>query len=108
MRARYIRAQIIVLVCGGLVGPLSHHLLRAAQHAGFFWHRYGLDGAAEHSWMLWVGLLITVADVLVARGWPTAGRVLGQKRCSAPDRGADDGPDPGVGVKPECVSTNHR
>lgn len=68
MLARYIRAQIIVLVCGGLVGPIF--LITYFVLPGMFGGPFGTDTSSlvqqSTSWMLWVGLLITVADVLVA------------------------------------------
>jgi hypothetical protein len=67
MLARYIRAQIIVLVCGGLVGPIfliTYFVL--PNMVGSF----GADASSmiqqNTSWLLWAGLLITLADVLVA------------------------------------------
>src|SRR6201987_927137 len=67
MLARYIRAQIVVLVCGGLVGPIfliTYFVL--PNMLGSF----GSDASSmvqqTTSWLLWVGLLITIADVLVA------------------------------------------
>jgi Short C-terminal domain len=68
MLARYIRAQIVVLVCGGLVGPIF--LITYFVLPGMFGGSFGTDTSSlvqqNTSWMLWVGLLITVADVLVA------------------------------------------
>jgi len=67
MLARYIKAQIIVLICGGLVGPIF--LITYFALPGMF-GSFGpdADSMAQQStqWMLWVGALITVADVLVA------------------------------------------
>jgi len=67
MLARYIKAQIIVLICGGLVGPIF--LITYFALPGMF-GSFGpdADSIAQQStqWMLWVGALITVADVLVA------------------------------------------
>jgi hypothetical protein len=67
MLARYLKAQIIVLVCGGLVGPIF--LITYFALPGMF-GSFGpdADSIAQQStqWMLWVGALITVADVLVA------------------------------------------
>ena len=67
MLARYIKAQIIVLVCGGLVGPIF--LITYFALPGMF-GSFGpdVDSMAQQStqWMLWAGALITVADVLVA------------------------------------------
>jgi hypothetical protein len=68
MLARYIRAQIVVLVCGGLVGPIF--LITYFVLPGMFGGSFGTDTSSliqrNTSWMLWAGLLITVADVLVA------------------------------------------
>ena len=54
MLARYLKAQLIVLLCGGLVGPI------------FLIVYYTLGMGDLLQWMLYVGLLITVADVLIA------------------------------------------
>jgi hypothetical protein len=54
MLARYIKAQIMVLVCGGLVGPIFLAVYFATGQSFMF------------KWMLLVGLLITAADVLIA------------------------------------------
>ncbi|MBV8180177.1 MAG: SHOCT domain-containing protein [Mycobacterium sp.] len=71
MLARYIRAQIIVLVCGGLVGPIF--LITYFVLPGLIGNQFNSVDSSVSSmtrqsigWMLWVGLLITVADVLVA------------------------------------------
>jgi hypothetical protein len=51
---RYVKAQLIVLLCGGLVGPI-------------FLIVYFATGRGEDmAWMFWTGLLTTVIDVLVA------------------------------------------
>ncbi len=50
---RYIKAQLWVLLCGGLVGPI-------------FLAVYFTVGPIVGQWMFWVGLLITAADVLIA------------------------------------------
>jgi hypothetical protein len=54
MLARYIKAQIWVLLCGGLVGPI------------FLAVYFGTGQMGLMKWMFWVGLLITAADVLIA------------------------------------------
>lgn len=56
MLARYIKMQLLVLLCGGLVGPI------------FLVVYFTLGFGQLLSWMFYVGLLITVADVLVAIG----------------------------------------
>ncbi|OBF32903.1 hypothetical protein A5724_19845 [Mycobacterium sp. ACS1612] len=54
MLARYLKAQIMVLICGGLVGPI-------------FLVVYFATGQSTYlKWMFFVGLLITAADVLIA------------------------------------------
>jgi hypothetical protein len=54
MLARYIKSQIMVLICGGLVGPI------------FLVVYFALGQMSLMKWMFWVGLLITAADVLIA------------------------------------------
>ncbi|MEE6175373.1 SHOCT domain-containing protein [Mycobacterium sp. 050134] len=54
MLARYLKAQLIVLLCGGLVGPI------------FLIVYFTLGFGDLLQWMFYVGLLITVADVLIA------------------------------------------
>ena len=50
---RYIKAQLWVLLCGGLVGPI-------------FLAVYFMVGPMVGGWLFWVGLLVTAADVLIA------------------------------------------
>ncbi|MEV4110303.1 SHOCT domain-containing protein [Nonomuraea sp. NPDC049695] len=56
MFGRYLKSQLLVLLCGGLVGPI------------FLVVYFALDPVSREyvQWMLYVGLLVTVADVLVA------------------------------------------
>jgi hypothetical protein len=54
MLGRYLKSQIMVLLCGGLVGPI------------FLVVYFALGQMSILKWMFWVGLLITAADVLVA------------------------------------------
>lgn len=54
MLARYLKAQLVVLLCGGLVGPI------------FLVVYFALGLGSLLQWMLYVGLLITVADVVIA------------------------------------------
>lgn len=56
MVGRYVKAQLMVLLCGGLVGPI------------FLGVYFALGKATRPyiEWMFWVGLLITAADVLIA------------------------------------------
>jgi hypothetical protein len=52
--ARYLKTQLLVLLCGGLVGPI------------FLVVYFTLGLGSLLQWMFYVGLLITVADVLIA------------------------------------------
>jgi hypothetical protein len=52
--ARYLKTQLSVLLCGGLVGPI------------FLVIYFALGLGSLVSWMFYVGLVITVADVLIA------------------------------------------
>jgi Short C-terminal domain len=54
MLGRYIKAQLWVLLCGGLVGPI------------FLAVYFAIGQSSLLKWMFWVGLLITAADVLIA------------------------------------------
>jgi hypothetical protein len=54
MLGRYIKSQIMVLICGGLVGPI------------FLAIYFATGQTVLLGWMLWFGLLITAADVLIA------------------------------------------
>jgi hypothetical protein len=54
MVGRYLKSQIMVLLCGGLVGPI------------FLVVYFALGQMSLMKWMFWVGLLITAADVLIA------------------------------------------
>jgi hypothetical protein len=54
MLGRYLKSQIMVLLCGGLVGPI------------FLVVYFALGQMSIVKWMFWVGLLITAADVLIA------------------------------------------
>jgi len=52
--ARYLKAQLLVLLCGGLVGPI------------FLVVYFALGQLSMLQWMLYAGLLVSVADVLIA------------------------------------------
>ena len=54
MFARYLKTQLMVLLCGGLVGPILLVVYFAVGQQSLL------------QWMFYVGLLITVADVLIA------------------------------------------
>jgi hypothetical protein len=63
MLVRYLKAQLTVLLFGGLVGPI------------FLIVYFALGPMAQPyiNWMFWVGLLITAADVLIALWLTNAG-----------------------------------
>lgn len=54
MFARYLKTQLMVLLCGGLVGPI------------FLVVYFAVGQQSVLQWMFYAGLLITVADVLIA------------------------------------------
>jgi hypothetical protein len=54
MLARYIKMQLLVLLCGGLVGPI------------FLVVYFTLGLGDLLSWMFYAGLIVTVLDVLIA------------------------------------------
>ena len=61
MVMRYVKAQLLVLLFGGIVGPI-------------FLAVYFFSGFGQWiGWMLYVGLLITVIDVLAAIAWAVLG-----------------------------------
>lgn len=57
MLGRYVKAQLMVLLCGGIVGPIFL--------AVYFTVGQGMF-ADSMRWMFWTGLLITAVDVLAA------------------------------------------
>lgn len=57
MLGRYVKAQLLVLLCGGIVGPIFLGV--------YFTVGRGLFGDSMR-WMFWTGLLITAVDVLAA------------------------------------------
>jgi hypothetical protein len=71
MLARYLKAQLFVLVCGGLVGPIfliTYFVLPGIMGDQFDSVDSSISSTIQQStaWLLWVGALITVADVFVA------------------------------------------
>ena len=57
MVGRYVKAQLVVLLCGGIVGPIF---------LGVYFTIGQIMYADSMRWMFWTGLLITAVDVLVA------------------------------------------
>lgn len=57
MLGRYVKAQLMVLLCGGIVGPIFLGVYFTVGQGMF---------ADSMRWMFWTGLLITAVDVLVA------------------------------------------
>jgi hypothetical protein len=73
--ARYLKAQLIVLLCGGLVGPIFL----------IVYFTLGFEDILQ--WMLYVGLLITVADVLIALGLANFGAKSSAKNAELEQNG---------------------
>ena len=71
MLARYLKAQLVVLVCGGLVGPIfliTYFVLPGMMGNQFDSIDSSISSTIQQStsWLLWVGAFITIADVFVA------------------------------------------
>lgn len=71
MLARYLKAQLIVLVCGGVVGPIfliTYFVLPGLMGDQFSSVDSSIGTTIQQStaWLLWVGAFITVVDVFVA------------------------------------------
>ncbi|HEY6856485.1 MAG TPA: SHOCT domain-containing protein [Mycobacterium sp.] len=68
MLARYLKAQMIVLICGGILGPIwiIWDFAEKQMLSSTFGPDVASTAGSSFSWMFWAGLLITVADVLVA------------------------------------------
>ncbi len=62
MVGRYLKAQLTVLLCGGLVGPIFLAVYFAL----------GPMARPAINWMFWVGLVVTAVDVLAALGLANA------------------------------------
>jgi len=65
---RYIKAQLMVLLCGGLVGPI------------FLGVYFATGQSSLLKWMFYVGLLIIAADVLIALAIANFGAKSAAKR----------------------------
>ncbi len=76
MLARYLKAQLVVLLCGGLVGPI------------FLIVYFTLGFGSLLQWMFYVGLLITVADVLIALALANYGAKSSAKNAALEQSGA--------------------
>ena len=71
MLARYLKAQLVVLVCGGVVGPIfliTYFVLPGLMGDQFSSVDSSIGTTIQQStaWLLWVGAFITVVDVFVA------------------------------------------
>lgn len=71
MLARYLKAQLVVLVCGGVVGPIfliTYFLLPGLMGDQFSSVDSSIGTTIQQStsWLLWAGVLITAIDVFVA------------------------------------------
>jgi hypothetical protein len=73
--ARYLKTQLLVLLCGGLVGPI------------FLVVYFTMGLGSLLSWMFYVGLLITVADVLIALALTNYGAKSAAKSAELEQRG---------------------
>ncbi|HWF29369.1 MAG TPA: SHOCT domain-containing protein [Mycobacterium sp.] len=76
MLARYLKTQLLVLLCGGLVGPIFLVV----------YFTMGLGDLLQ--WMFYVGLLITVADVLIALALTNYGSKSAAKTAELEQHGA--------------------
>jgi hypothetical protein len=71
MLARYLKAQLIVLICGGVVGPIflaTYFVLPGLMGDQLSSVDSSISSTIQSStsWMLWVGGLITILDVVIA------------------------------------------
>jgi hypothetical protein len=73
--ARYLKAQLVVFLCGGLVGPI------------FLAVYFALGQGHLLQWMFYVGLLVTVADVLIALALANYGAKSSAKTAELERRG---------------------
>jgi hypothetical protein len=73
--ARYLKAQLLVLLCGGLVGPI------------FLVVYFALGQMGLMQWMLYAGLLVSVADVIIAIGLANFGAKSATKRAELEQHG---------------------
>jgi hypothetical protein len=75
MLARYLKTQLLVLLCGGLVGPI------------FLIVYFVLPFHDVLQWMLYVGLLVSVADVLIALWLANSGAKSAAKKAELEQHG---------------------
>lgn len=71
MLARYLKAQLLVLVCGGVVGPIfliTYFLLPGlmGDQLSSIDSSIGTTIQQSTSWLLWAGVFVTAIDVFVA------------------------------------------
>ncbi|AQT78772.1 hypothetical protein B1R94_05165 [Mycolicibacterium litorale] len=77
MLGRYLKAQLTVLLFGGLVGPIFLIVYFAL----------GTMARPYLNWMFWVGLLVTAADVLAALWLTNAGTKAAARHSELAQRG---------------------
>lgn len=77
MLGRYLKAQLTVLLFGGLVGPIFLIVFFAL----------GPMARPYLNWMFWVGLLVTAADVLAALWLTNAGTKAAARHADLTQRG---------------------
>ncbi|OBG75117.1 MULTISPECIES: SHOCT domain-containing protein [unclassified Mycobacterium] len=75
MLARYLKAQLIVLLCGGLVGPI------------FLIVYFSLGYGSLLQWMFYAGLIVTAADILVALALANVGAKSAAKNAALEHNG---------------------
>ena len=81
MLLRYLKSQLMVLLCGGLVGPIFLAVYFASGQSVLL------------KWMFYVGLLVTAADVLIALALTSYGvKCVGEVAVPGAARGAGAGP----------------
>jgi len=87
MLARYLKAQLLVLICGGITGPIfiaCYFLLPSmigSQFSGNSIDTGSLGSLVQDNigWMLYVGAFITIADVAIALWLANRGAVSSAK-----------------------------
>ncbi|MCV7402093.1 SHOCT domain-containing protein [Mycobacterium fragae] len=72
---RYLKSQLLVLLCGGLVGPI------------FLITYFALGQYSLIKWMFYVGLLITAVDVLIALALANFGATSAAKNAALEQSG---------------------
>ncbi|EUA07302.1 putative conserved membrane protein [Mycobacterium xenopi 4042] len=93
---RYVKCQLMVLLCGGLVGPI------------FLFTYFGLGQSSLIKWMFYAGLLITAADVLIALALANYGAKSSAKAAALERSGCWRWPRSWASPRPGLASTSSR